>query len=175
MLKVDKQIINVLIRRHIHLNNETKKNVDYLKEKLSKYNVPNYYETHLAKHKNISRFKKRASVLIPISMREDEIDQRIGIGKTYYTLSKRTDSLSSHKGEVCFLGGKKDNDFESDIDTAYREAGEEANVSPNSLTFIAQLCPLISYQQILVTPVIAYFDKSNFKPVLNQEEVNIII
>lgn len=148
--------------------NSTQINLEFLKAKLCKYDAPNYYEKHLAGHKNISRFKKRASVLIPISIRKDSHDQTV---KTYFTLSKRTDKLSSHKGEVCFLGGKKDSDAESDMETAYREAHEEANLDSSALTFLAQLCPLISYQNIIVTPVIAYFDETNFKPILNKEEV----
>lgn len=138
--------------------------LEYLRNRLSKFNAPEYYDKYL---KNQSKFIKQASVLIPISIRQAPGDEN---PRTYFTLSKRTDLLTSHKGEVCFLGGKKDND-ETEVETAYREAREEANLDPSSLTFLAQLCPIISYQQILVTPVIAFFDQTNFKPIINKDEV----
>lgn len=145
-------------------------NLESLTLKLSKHNVPDLYEKHLSNHISPSRLIKRAAVLIPISIRSEVDENGDSIDRTYFTLSKRTDLMNSHKGEVCFLGGKKDSEWESDIETAYREAREEANLDPKSLTFLAQLCPLMSYQRILVTPVIAFFDKTNFQPVLNANE-----
>jgi 8-oxo-dGTP pyrophosphatase MutT (NUDIX family) len=169
MLKLNKSLTNDFLTKQRRFysktsNDATKINVDYLKAKLSKYNVPDYYEKSLKNHVNISRFKGRAAVLIPISIREDT-------NSAYFTLSKRTDLMSSHKGEVCFLGGKRDEVDKNDVETAYREAKEEANVDSSSLTFLAQLCPIISFQQLLVTPVLAYFDKTNYQPVLNSKEV----
>ena len=172
MLKLGKKIsISKLFSMSISTTKITKSklqsktiDLEYLRNRLSKFNAPDYYNKYL---KNQSKFIKQASVLIPISIRQDQGDEN---PRTYFTLSKRTDLLTSHKGEVCFLGGKRDND-ETEVQTAYREAREEANLDPSSLTFLAQLCPIISYQQILVTPVIAYFDQTNFTPIINKDEV----
>lgn len=142
-------------------------NLEFIRNRLSKFNAPDYFEKRLTT--TTPRFKKRASVLIPISVQQRASDAQ---PRTYFTLSKRTDLLSSHKGEVCFLGGKKDAN-ETDVETAYREAREEANLEASSLTFLAQLCPIISYQGILVTPVIAFFDKTNFKQIINKKEVKL--
>jgi 8-oxo-dGTP pyrophosphatase MutT (NUDIX family) len=146
--------------------------VDDLKMKFSKYNQPNYVENLIAQNPAMSKLK-RASVLIPISLQEVKNENGDVQRKSFFTFSKRTDSMSSFKGEVCFLGGKKDNS-ESDLETAYREAREEANLQADSLVYLGQLCPIITFNQVLVTPIIAYFDKAKFEPILNETEVEII-
>lgn len=156
-------LVKLTRRRVVSARFYSTPSLDTLKETFVKYDRPNSFARLLEVNAGVAQLK-RASVLVPISISE---------GKTYYTLSKRTDLMKSFKGEVCFLGGKKDN-AETDVDTAFREAKEEANVDAASLTYLAQLPPLMTFNQVIVTPVIAYFDKSHFKPVLNATEVELI-
>ena len=60
--------------------------------------------------------ERRASVLIPLLERE---------GQTLLLLTKRSEKLRSHSGQVSFPGGKQDAQDQSSLDTALREAREE--------------------------------------------------
>ena len=82
--------------------------------------------------------------------------------------------MSSFKGHVCFIGGRRDESDHDDSVTALREAKEETNMDATSLTILAQLCPVITFSQTLVTPIVAYFDAESFKPVLSTDEVEMI-
>jgi coenzyme A diphosphatase NUDT7 len=148
--------------------------LDFLKNKFSKLHKPNYYEQLLVKNSQISKLK-RASVLIPISI-QTEVDPETGAvePKSYFTLTKRTETMKSFKGEVCFAGGRRDETDTNEAHTAYREAKEECNIEERDTVLLAELCPIITFNQILITPVIVYFDKSNFKPVLAEAEVDMI-
>jgi coenzyme A diphosphatase NUDT7 len=82
--------------------------------------------------------------------------------------------MRSHKGQVCFVGGKQDRTDKNEIETAFREAHEEINIRTESLTFLAQTCPILTSASVVVTPIICLFDKSNFKPIINKNEVELI-
>ena len=144
-----------------------------LKEKFSILDKPNYYDTLILKNPNIKKLK-RASVLIPMSVNENTDESGSLVRKSFYTLTKRTDKMKSFKGDVCFIGGKRDATDKDDSVTALREAKEEANIDSNHLIILAQLCPIITFNQTLVTPIVAYFDKSRFNPILSEDEVEMI-
>jgi 8-oxo-dGTP pyrophosphatase MutT (NUDIX family) len=144
-----------------------------LKKKFSILDKPNYYNTLVVKNPAFAKLK-RASVLIPISVEEKLDENGRLIRKSFFTLTKRTDKMKSFKGDVCFIGGKRDSTDEDDSVTALREAREEANIDSNHLTILAQLCPIITFNQTLVTPIVAYFDKKNFEPILSVNEVEMI-
>jgi hypothetical protein len=42
------------------------------------------------------------------------------------------------------------------------------------LTFIAQLCPILTFNSILVTPIIAFFDTKKHLSKLNRNEVDLV-
>ena len=87
-------------------------------------------------------------------------------------LCTRSDSLSSHAGEVCLPGGK--NDFgESDVDAALREADEEIGLrsDKHDVDVVATLPPFLSKGGVSVRPVIAAVKSESFIPVLNVDEV----
>jgi 8-oxo-dGTP pyrophosphatase MutT (NUDIX family) len=144
-----------------------------LKAKFAHVNAPNYYDELVRKHKDLPSLK-RASVLVPISVQEVLDKNGHSSLKTFFTLTKRPDTMNTHKGEVCFVGGKRDDSDLDDVFTAYREAKEEINLEKNDVVLLAQMCPLITFNQMLVTPVVVYFDKKNFKPIKNEKEVELI-
>ena len=122
------------------LTNNQSLNVDSLKNIFKKFNKPNHYDHILAKNTNLSKLK-RCSVLVPISFKNESNDHR---PTTYFTLTKRPDTMKTFKGQVCFVGGKRDDSDQNDVATALREAKEEINIESNRLQILAQLCsPLI--------------------------------
>lgn len=163
-----KNIIFRIEKRFFSQNRKT--DIEYLKSKFSALNEPEYYENVLSK---IDQFQglKRASVLIPISFKQDENSND---RRSYFTLSKRNENLRSFSGHVCFMGGRRDKSDLNDVHTAYREAKEEANINSKFLEFICQLRPVLTFNHILVTPVIVYFDQTNYTPILNLNEVDFV-
>lgn len=147
--------------------------IEYLRQSFSQYNRPNHYEKLLAENKNISK-TRRSAVLVPISIRLEKNSNGNYIQKSFYTLSKRTELMNSFKGEICFVGGRRDQEDSDDVETALREAKEEIGIDKSQITILAQLCPILTSNGNLITPVIAYFDKSTYVPNLNQNEVEYI-
>jgi len=143
--------------------------LDVLRQRLAKYDQPDFYTQITAKNSSVKNLK-RASVLIPISFKNDNYE----LSNTVYTLSKRTDKMSSFRGDISFLGGKRDKNDTSDVATAYREANEEAGIEAKDLTYMATLCPIVTVNCILVTPILVHFNKKEYKPILNTEEVDMI-
>jgi NTP pyrophosphohydrolases including oxidative damage repair enzymes len=101
---------------------------------------------------NLSSFKpainklpeRRASVLIPLLERE---------GQTLLLLTKRSKKLRSHSGQVSFPGGKQDEQDQSSLDTALREAREEIGLESKSVRILGCLDQIISLHFYLVTPL----------------------
>lgn len=73
-----------------------------------------------------------------------------------------------------FKGGKQDEADSGDMETANREAYEEAGVCGKDSTKLATLSPLIPIKPILISPIVAHFDKTNFVSKLNPREVEAI-
>lgn len=100
--------------------------------------------------------KKFAAVLVPLFQDAE--------GTLRVMLTQRSQRLSSHKGEVCLPGGKRDpEDDDSDVATALREAKEEAVVH-------CSLPPCLSKHFLSVVPVVATIP-SDFIPSPNANEV----
>lgn len=92
------------------------------------------------------RRPKRAGILLPFIF--DHQEPRL-------LLTRRTDTLSNHRGEVAFPGGMMDMSDSSITETALREAEEEVGLSPSRVEVIGQLDDLISKnQEVMVTPSI---------------------
>ncbi len=98
--------------------------------------------------KNFSGFKppvKEAAVLVSFLNREDNPN---------LILTRRTLSLSNHKGQIAFPGGKIDKDDESPSHAAIREANEEIGISHAQVKVLGKL-PL--YQTVTgynITPIV---------------------
>lgn len=85
-------------------------------------------------------------------------------------LTQRSSKLSTHAGEVCFPGGKREPQDTDDASTALREADEELGIHPSSVTVVASLRPFLSKHLLSVTPVIGTVPADlRFSP--NPEEV----
>ncbi len=71
-------------------------------------------------------------------------------GKTCVLLTKRSSEVEHHKGEVCFPGGRKDEEDAALLDTALREAHEEMGVRPQDVTILGQLDDVPTVSRFLI-------------------------
>ena len=157
-----------LFTNDVHSEHDLK--VDYLKRSLEFLNKPNYYDQLLVKHPFISKLR-RCSILVPITIKQEKNKKGLRVQKTFFTLTKRADTIK-YNGEVCFVGGSRDFKKDtSDVSTALREAKEEININEKNLSILAQFCPIMTTKGDLVTPIIAYFDETDYQPILDAKEV----
>lgn len=70
-------------------------------------------------------------------------------------LTLRASNLSSHAGEVAFVGGKRDANDATSYDVATREASEEVGLKTRDTTLIGYLPMQLSKNGLLVRPVVA--------------------
>ncbi len=69
-------------------------------------------------------------------------------------LTRRTEHLASHRGQVCFPGGRAENADHGPVDTALREAWEEVGIVAESVTVIGCLEDYETLTGFVVTPVV---------------------
>ncbi len=71
-----------------------------------------------------------AAVLVPIYCRE---------GQYYIVFTKRTELVSTHKGQISFPGGACSEDDKTTCDTALRESAEEIGLSSQDVEVLGEL------------------------------------
>jgi 8-oxo-dGTP pyrophosphatase MutT (NUDIX family) len=86
-----------------------------------------------------------AAVLMPLAWRADE---------WHLVLTRRTNDVEHHKGQVSFPGGGCDGDAESAEQTALREAWEEIGLKPEDVRLLGLLNEMITITRYRVTPVV---------------------
>ncbi|MEL7430534.1 MAG: CoA pyrophosphatase, partial [Pseudomonadota bacterium] len=105
--------------------------------------------------------QKHAAVLIGIVERA---------GDAQVILTKRTEKLSSHSGQVAFPGGKIDDDDASPEHAALREAWEEIGLDINEVDVMGRLPDYHSGSGFLIAPVIGIVSPhADFR--INRDEV----
>lgn len=115
---------------------------------------------------------KRASVLVPLFEREDFSDSTANTKSNLHVLlTQRPARMSSHGGEVCFPGGRQDEeDNGDDIITATREAFEEVGLHPQHVEAIGRMETVESKHSLCVTPIIGLI-----RPSLKAEPSNLTL
>lgn len=88
---------------------------------------------------------KPAAVLVPVVTREDGLTM---------LLTRRTDHLHDHPGQVSFPGGRVDEEDESAVATALREAEEEIGLPRERVQLLGQLPLYRTGTGFEVTPVV---------------------
>ena len=98
----------------------------------------------------------QAAVLILLYLADNEI---------YFFLTKRTDELKHHKGQISLPGGTQEGN-EKLIDTALRETQEEIGINKNSISIIGTITPLfVPVTGFMIYPFIGYsLNKLDPKP-----------
>jgi 8-oxo-dGTP pyrophosphatase MutT (NUDIX family) len=79
-------------------------------------------------------------------------------GQLHLVLTRRTDKLQNHRGQISLPGGRREGD-EPLWQTALREAQEELGVPPTAVEILGQLTPLyIPVSDFCVTPVVGWME-----------------
>ncbi|MBF0237371.1 MAG: CoA pyrophosphatase [SAR324 cluster bacterium] len=105
--------------------------------------------------------KKRASVLILLLERDDSLN---------FLLTRRSDQLRSHSGQVSFPGGKQDHEDSGPLETALRETHEELGIVPETVRIIGQIDQIISRHLYLVTPFVGII-QNDLQIIPNPDEI----
>ncbi len=77
------------------------------------------------------------------------------LGEWHLLLTQRTDTVSTHKGQVAFPGGRVDPDDRDAVHTALREAEEEIGLDATGVEVLGFLDDLVTVTRYRVTPVVA--------------------
>ena len=86
-----------------------------------------------------------AAVLVPLIHRDDDLT---------VLLTRRTEGLDKHAGQIAFPGGRVDTDDGDAMTAALREAKEEVGISPDSVDILGCLDPYLTITGIDVLPVV---------------------
>ena len=105
---------------------------------------------------------RRAAVLLPLILRPSGIN---------IILTKRSNHLKNHPGQIALPGGKFDGDDKNFIDTALREAEEEIGLSQSIVNILGTLPDHETVTSFCVTPVVGLIN-TTFEPKLDRNEVD---
>lgn len=109
---------------------------------------------------------REAAVLIPLYEKG---------GEYYAVLTKRTENLSHHKGQISFPGGARDEGDKGLVATALREAEEEVGIRPEDMRMLGTLDDVVSgVSGYVVTPIVGLIPHP-YPFVVNREEVEEVI
>ncbi len=108
-----------------------------------------------------------AGVLAPLYARD---------GQPYLLFTQRTDTLSSHRGEISFPGGSRDlTDASLDV-TALRETHEELGIAPERVDVLGQLPRVFAaVSNFIVTPYVGWLGEGLPSLTPNPREVALVI
>lgn len=91
-----------------------------------------------------------AAILIPI----------VAVPEPTVILTVRTDTVTSHKGQISFPGGSSDPGDSSAIETALRETQEEIGLDPDAVDVLGQLDAFPTFVSgFVVTPVVGWLEE----------------
>ena len=99
-----------------------------------------------SRSRRVMTAERRAAVLVPLVLTTDSIG---------LLLTRRTDHLSSHRGQVAFPGGGAEPEDKDLVQTALREAHEEVSLMPELVDVVGLLDDLPTVtEETIVTPVV---------------------
>ena len=107
-----------------------------------------------------SGYVREAAVLMPIFERK---------GEPFFLLTRRTEDVSTHKGQISFPGGMR-HDKESLDHTALRETFEEIGIHQNQIEILGRFHDYTSITNHLVAPFAGYI-KEDFSTLPQASEV----
>ena len=107
----------------------------------------------------------RASVMVPLFQKEDGL---------HIMLTKRTDEMKAHPGEISFPGGMYEERDADTMQTALRECCEEIGVRASDVEILGRLDDVRTLTGFVITPYVGIIPYPYaFK--INQEEVAYLV
>ncbi|MHA1668267.1 MAG: NUDIX hydrolase [Candidatus Heimdallarchaeaceae archaeon] len=113
----------------------------------------------LANNYKFEKNLRRAAVLVPIFFNDFSL-----------LLTKRTENVGIHRGQISFPGGKQEKFDKNLISTVFRETKEEVGIGKKQIELLGLLQPRVSTSKILVFPFVGLIN-SNPKIVIDPNEV----
>ncbi len=110
--------------------------------------------------KETSEYSREAAVLIPIFYLD---------GEPHLLLTRRTEQVQTHKGQISFPGGMR-HDGEPLEKTALRETFEEVGIDESKIEILGRFHEYLSITGYLVTPFAGYL-REPFTPIPQVREV----
>lgn len=106
-----------------------------------------------------------AAVLIPIFFKNNQ---------AHLLFTKRTDKVSTHKGQISFPGGSMDNSDDDLQFTALRETDEEVGIKNQDIQILGVTDHFFTITDFIVTPFVGSFPYPyNFK--ISEDEIDRLI
>ncbi len=106
-----------------------------------------------------------AAVLIPLFFKD---------GQAHILFTKRTTKVATHKGQISFPGGRKDDTDPDLLFTALRETEEEVGIKPNKIEVFGQTDIFLTNSDFLVSPFVgAYPHPYNYT--VSKDEIDRLI
>lgn len=109
----------------------------------------------------------------PSAHHPDPVDSAVLIlmhgepGQLEVLLTKRSEQLSAHPGQISFPGGRFDDGDETLENTALRETEEEIGINRTDITLLGELTPVVTLTGFRIVPFIGYI---NILPELTIQE-----
>lgn len=107
----------------------------------------------------------RAAVLIPVFQKG---------AQTHILLTKRTDTVKYHKGEISFPGGMYEENDGDPLATAIRESAEEIGMKPEDVEIVGRLDDMHTFTGFVITPYVGLVPFP-YDFTLNPDEVSYLI
>jgi 8-oxo-dGTP pyrophosphatase MutT (NUDIX family) len=101
----------------------------------------------------LSDAPRPAAVLVPLLRAPVNDAGKLG---WHLLLTRRSDRLAEHRGQVAFPGGRSDPDDLTPEDTALREAYEEIGLPPNQVKILGRLSSMWTITNYTITPVVCF-------------------
>ncbi len=89
-----------------------------------------------------------SAVLIPIFYKN---------GEPQLLLTLRTETVASHKGQISFPGGTREDGDQDLLVTALRETYEEVGIRPEDVEILGELDDLLAVTNFAITPFVGVF------------------
>ncbi len=99
----------------------------------------------------ITNTPRPAAVLIPLFLNHSSGDEADG---WQVLLTRRTNSVAEHQGQVAFPGGRADPTDTTPEMTALREAREEIGLDPTQVRILGRMQTLHTISNYIVTPIV---------------------
>jgi 8-oxo-dGTP pyrophosphatase MutT (NUDIX family) len=109
----------------------------------------------------------RAGVLIPLMLRGGGIE---------LVFTRRTDTVLTHKGQISFPGGQREDSDVETVETALRESYEEIGLEPSRVTVLGELDDVFTaVSSFVITPVVGLVEGGIDDLVLAPDEVKSLL